>query len=82
MAIADRLSHHDDIGHHVLQFESPKALAHTSESDLDLVGDTEAACLAHIVKGGFEVAVGMNNLAADAGAAFDDECGNLPAVCT
>ncbi|MCY1300096.1 hypothetical protein D9M70_496540 [compost metagenome] len=47
MAVTDRLAHGDDIGHDPLRFEGPPMAADAAETDLHLVGDADAARLAH-----------------------------------
>ena len=45
MAVADRLAHGDDVGHHALRLEGPPMAADAAEADLHLVGDADAARL-------------------------------------
>ena len=48
MAVAERLAHHDDVGHDALILEGPEARAHAAEPGLHLVGDAHAAGGAHV----------------------------------
>ena len=49
MAVAERLAHHDDVGHDALILERPEARAHAAEPGLHFVGDAHAAAGAHVL---------------------------------
>ena len=49
MTVAQRLAHHDDVGHDVLILERPEARAHATESRLHFVGDAHAAGRANVL---------------------------------
>ena len=70
MAVAERLSHHDDIGHDVLVFECPEARAHAPESGLHFVGDAHAAAGAHVLVHFLEISRREDELTAHARAGF------------
>ena len=73
MAVAERLSHHDDVGHDVLILERPEARAHAPESGLHFVGDAHAAAGAHVLVHLLEIARREDELSADARARLGDE---------
>ena len=93
--IADGLAKYHDVRSDVVQFKSPEDFTKATEADLDLVGDADAAGIAHMTERGREVAMWKGNLPATGqhrlceepgngsptGACLADDVGNLDGVC-
>ena len=73
MSVAERLAHHDDVGHDVLILERPEARAHASESRLHFVGDAQTAAVAHVLIHLRQISARQNELSADARTRLGDE---------
>ncbi len=73
MAVADRLAHGDDVGHHPWRLERPPMAADAAEADLHLVGHADAAGGAHHRVDFPEIAIRQEHLAGDAGDRFRQE---------
>ena len=78
MAVAERLAHHDDVGHDALILERPEARAHAAESRLHFVGDADAAGRAHVLVHVRQISRRKDELAADARTRLGDEAGDAP----
>src|SRR5882762_1629907 len=65
--IANGLAKHDDVGNHILRFESPEVLPQAPKSHLDFVGDTNAARCADITVNRRKITGRKYNLPANAG---------------
>jgi hypothetical protein len=74
VAVADRLTECDDVGHHTLELERPHRVADPPEADLHLVGDAERSGSAGVREGRSQVARREDDLTAAPRDRFGDEC--------
>src|SRR6266478_5289466 len=74
--IADRLAKNHDVGNHILRFESPEVRAQASKSQLNFIGDADAARCAYVTVHRREITRRKYNLPADAGQCFRNICGD------
>src|SRR6266403_5106243 len=73
MTVAYWLSQHDDVRDDARSFKAPKMCADAAVAGLHFIGNANAAGLAHSLIHLREIAIGKNNLAANAGQGFANE---------
>src|SRR6266487_3912911 len=73
IAVADRLPEDDDVGYDALRLKTVAVRANAAVGGLHLIGDADAARLAHVAVDGGEIPRWKDDLSPDAGAALRDE---------
>src|SRR5882724_8909364 len=77
MTVTDWFAHRHDIRHNILGFKSPEMSADTAKSDLNFVGNTNAASVAYIIINIAKIILWQDNLTAATQNGFANECANL-----